>query len=81
MAGFTACGSGALSAVGPANFRYIANENQNTDAGNSAGRPARPAGSPVSMAWSNGSDYWGRLLSRRSPVLAVEVVEHTRSNR
>jgi hypothetical protein len=36
-------------------------ENQNTDAGNSAGAASLSTGSPVTMAWSNGSDYWGAI--------------------
>ena len=67
MAGFTACGSGVLSAAGPAASRYIVNEDQNTGAGNSAGATSPATGSPVTMAWSNGNDWWAAIVVEARP--------------
>lgn len=67
MAGFTACGSGVSSAADPAASRYIANEAQNTGAGNSAGATSPSTGSQVTMAWSNGSDYWAAVAVEAQP--------------
>ncbi len=67
MAGFTACGSGVSSASSPATPRYLANEDQNTGAGNSAGATSPSTGSPVTMAWSNGNDYWAAIIVEAQP--------------
>ena len=67
MAGFMACRSGVLSAGSPSTSRYIANEDRYTGAGNSAGATRPSTGSPVTLAWSNGSDYWGAIAVEAQP--------------
>jgi hypothetical protein len=66
IAGFASNGAPINSATSPATSRYIANQDSNTAAGNSAGATRPATGSGVTMAWSSQSDWWG--------ATAVEVL-------
>lgn len=61
IAGFAASGSSISSATSPSTSRYIANQDGNTGAGNSAGATSPSTGSNVTMAWPGANDYWGAI--------------------
>jgi hypothetical protein len=62
IAGFAANGSGINSARSPSVSRYIANQDNNSGAGNSAGATSAATGSAVTMKWSLQNDWWGAAI-------------------
>jgi hypothetical protein len=62
IASFVADGSGDESARSPATTRFVRDVDLSSGAGNSAGATSPAAGSPVTVAWSMYSDYWGEAV-------------------
>lgn len=63
IAGFVAAANGISSAALPSMSRYIANEKNDTGAGNSAGATAPATGSNVTLSWTlQSAGYWGVSL-------------------
>ena len=65
VAGLVATGTSVTSASAPATSRFIANMDDRTGAGNSAGATSPSTGSNVTLSWWVASDLWG--------AIAVEV--------
>lgn len=61
VAAFAACGSAIVAATPPATQEFIANDDDNSGAGNSAGATSAATGGHVSVAWSAGDDFWGAI--------------------
>jgi hypothetical protein len=76
VAGFVANGSQVTSATSPSISRDIANQDNNTGAGNSAGATSLSTGSNVTMAWTVVNDWWAAVAVevKTSPVQAPPTV-------
>lgn len=59
IAAFGACGSQFNSATAPSVQRFIANDDDSTRAGNTAGSTLTATGGNVTAAWSASNDFWG----------------------
>jgi hypothetical protein len=65
VAAFAACGSAITGTAAPAAQKFVADDNDSTGAGNSAGATSPATGGNVTVAWSSIDDWWG--------AVAVEV--------
>lgn len=61
VAGFAACGSAITGTAAPAAASFVADDNDNTGAGNSAGATSPATGGSVTVAWSSVDDWWGAV--------------------
>jgi serine/threonine protein kinase len=61
VAAFSACGSTIESTASPASQEFLADLDDDTGAGNSAGAISAATGGRVTVAWSAVSDYWGAI--------------------
>lgn len=61
VAAFAASGSAINGTVSGTNSRYIANEDDNSGAGNSAGASLAATGTNVMAGWNGSSDYWAAI--------------------
>jgi hypothetical protein len=61
IAAFAACGSPITGTTAPAVRRFVADDSDNTGAGNSAGATLAATGSDVTASWSSLQDWWGAV--------------------
>lgn len=61
LAGFTANGHGVRSTGSPATSRFIANVDDESGAGNSAGATAPSSAGNVRLAWAEDNDWWAAI--------------------
>lgn len=61
VAAFAACGSAITGTAAPAAEKFVADDNDDTGAGNSAGATSSATGSNVTVAWSSNDDWWGTI--------------------
>jgi hypothetical protein len=61
VAAFAASGSPILGTMPSAAQKFIADDNDTTGAGNSAGAASAATGSPVTVAWSALADFWAAV--------------------
>jgi hypothetical protein len=61
IAAFAACGSAFLGTTAPAMQQFMANEDDNSGAGNSAGATSAATGGHVTVGWSSYDDFWSAI--------------------
>jgi hypothetical protein len=61
VAAFAACGSAITGTAAPGAQKFLADDSDNTGAGNSAGATSAATGSEVTVGWSSLDDWWGAV--------------------
>jgi hypothetical protein len=61
VAAFVACGSAITGTTAPATQRFLADDNDDTGAGNSAGATSAAPGGDATVGWSSLDDWWGAI--------------------